>query len=290
MNKIESMTGFATASVLFAGGSLQLELKGVNSRFLDVHFKIADDLRQYESLLREAITGAVSRGKVECRLHYALSHEKSAANTVNAELLEKLVSWQQTIQQALPSAASLTTGEVLRWPGMLGDQTVDFSTLGGEVQLAASAALADFTASRAREGEKLVAMIWERVAAMLKLIAHVEPLIPGAQAAYAEKLRQKLLDVLSTADEDRIRQEIAVYATRIDVAEELSRLRTHLSEVERVLHKGGLMGKRLDFLMQELNREANTLGSKSVLSEVSQSAMEMKLLIEQMREQVQNLA
>ena len=290
MHQMESMTGFASASVLFAGGSLQLELKGVNSRFLDLHFKIADDLRQYESPLREALTGAISRGKVECRLHYALSHQKSATDTINDELLAKLVSWQQAIQAALPSAASLSTGEVLRWPGMLGDQTIDFSTLGGEVQLAVSAALADFTASRVREGEKLVAMIWERVAAMLKLIAHVEPLIPGAQAAYAEKLRLKLLEVLSTADEDRIRQEIAVYATRIDVAEELSRLRTHLSEVERVLHKGGLIGKRLDFLMQELNREANTLGSKSVVSEVSQSAMEMKLLIEQMREQVQNLA
>lgn len=290
MNKVQSMTGFAAASVRFAGGSLQLELKGVNSRFLDLHFKIADDLRQYEMGLREALTTHIGRGKVECRLHYSLSHEKTADAAVNPDLLAKLASLQQSVQAAFPTAAPLSTAEVLRWPGMLGDQSVDFTSLATEVQEAFNTASTDFVASRSREGEKLAAMIWERVAAMLQIITHIEPLIPEAQAAYAEKLRQKLLEVLSSADEDRIRQEIAVYATRIDVAEELHRLRTHLGEVERVLTKGGLVGKRLDFLMQELNREANTLGSKSVVSEVSKAAMDMKLLIEQMREQVQNLA
>jgi uncharacterized protein (TIGR00255 family) len=290
MNRVQSMTGFATANVLFAGGSLHLELKGVNSRFLDLHFKIADDLRHYEMGLRETLTANVTRGKVECRLYYALSHEKSAGDTVNDSLLSKLSALQQIIQTALPGTPALTAAEILRWPGMIGDQSVDFTVLGEEVKLALGAALADFTSSRVREGEKLASMIWERVAAILKLIGQVEPLIPEAQTNYAEKLRQKLLEVLSSADEDRIRQEIAVYATRIDVAEELSRLRTHLGEVERVLTQGGAVGKRLDFLMQELNREANTLGSKSVVSLVSQAAMEMKLLIEQMREQVQNLA
>lgn len=290
MNKVESMTGYATASVMFEGGALQLELKGVNARFLDVHFKVADDLRQYEMLLRETLTASLQRGKVECRLHYTLNHEKSAGESLNADLLSRLSVLQQSVQSAIPGTPALTTAEILRWPGMLGDQSIDFSALGGEVQLALSAALADFTASRMREGEKLAAMIWERVAAMLKLVAHVEPLIPEAQAAYSERLRQKMLEVLSAADEDRIRQEITIYATRIDVAEELSRLRAHLGEVERVLSKGGAVGKRLDFLMQELNREANTLGSKSVAAEVSKAAMEMKLLIEQMREQVQNLA
>jgi uncharacterized protein (TIGR00255 family) len=201
-----------------------------------------------------------------------------------------LASWQQAVQAALPNAAALTTGEVLRWPGMLGEQSVDFSILGPQVQTAVNAALAEFLASRQREGEKLVAMILDRVARMRQLVAEVEPRIPAAQAAYAEKLRQKLLDVLSAADEDRIRQEIVLYATKIDVAEELTRLVTHLDEVERVLKKGGAVGKRLDFLMQELNREANTLGSKSVVSEVSQASMEFKLLIDQIKEQVQNLA
>lgn len=287
---IQSMTGFAVATATFQGGSLQLELKGVNSRFLDLHFKVADDLRQYEQNLRETLTAQIPRGKVECRLYYSLDNSKAAGAGVNADLLAQLAAWQGVVQSALPGAAALTTGEVLRWPGMLGDQSVDFSALGAEVQVAVQAALKDFVASRQREGDKLAAMIRDRVARMRVLVGEVEPQIPAAQAAYAEKLRQKLLEVLSTADEDRIRQEVAVYATRIDVAEELTRLVTHLDEVERVLSKGGAVGKRLDFLMQELNREANTLGSKSVVSEVSQAAMEFKLLIEQMREQVQNLA
>ena len=287
---VQSMTGFAVATATFEGGSLQLELKGVNSRFLDLHFKVADDLRQFEMVLRETLTAKVPRGKVECRLYYALNHEKAVGGSVNPELLNQLVALQQAVQTALPTAAPLTTAEALRWPGMLGEQSIEFSTLGPQVQSALGAAIKDFVASREREGEKLASMILDRVAAMRERVKIVEPLIPVAQAAYAEKLRQKLLEVLSVADEDRIRQEIAVYATKIDVAEELSRLVTHLDEVERVLKKGESVGKRLDFLMQELNREANTLGSKSVVAEVSQTAMELKLLIEQIREQVQNLA
>ena len=153
----------------------------------------------------------------------------------------------------------------------------------------AKEALDDFTASRSREGEKLVAVILERVARMRLLVREVAPRIPAAQAAFQEKLKQRLVDAIGSADDDRVRQEVAVFAARIDVDEELARLSTHLDEVERVLKAGGAAGKRLDFLMQELNREANTLGSKSVVTEVSQTAMELKLLIEQMREQVQNL-
>lgn len=287
---IQSMTGFAVAAVPFDGGTLQLELKGVNSRFLDLHFKIADDLRQYEMALRESLSAQVARGKVECRLYYSLSHSQAASDGINEPLLGQLLGLQQVVLSKVPNAQPLSSAEILRWPGMLGEQTVDFTGLGPNVHSALQTALSEFTASRTREGTKLADVIREKVQRMRALVAEVEPLIPAAQAAYAEKLKQKLLDVLSTAEESRIQQEIAIYATRIDVAEELARLVTHLDEVERVLTKGGSVGKRLDFLMQELNREANTLGSKSVVSEVSQAAMEFKLLIEQMREQVQNLA
>lgn len=291
---IQSMTGFALASLPFEGGTLQLELKGVNSRFLDLHFKIADDLRQYEMGLRESLSAAVSRGKVECRLYYNLSHQQGAAHTLNEPLLNQLIGLQQAVLANIPTALPLSTAEILRWPRMLEDQNIDFSRLGPIVQQSVEAALQEFIACRAREGGKLAHVIRETVQQMRALLSQVEPLIPAAQAAYAEKLKQKLLDVLGSAEESRIQQEIAIYATRIDVAEELARLLTHLDEVERVLNKGAsdgkTLGKRLDFLMQELNREANTLGSKSVLSEVSQAAMELKLRIEQMREQVQNLA
>lgn len=287
---VESMTGFAVASEGFAGGTLQLELKGVNSRFLDMHFKIADDLRQYEALIREQLMARLGRGKVECRLYYALAQTQAGEVALNEANLAELVALQSLVQSRLPQAASLSTGEVLRWPGVLSQHEVDFSQLSGPVSQALKLALGDFVASREREGAKLVEMLTQRVARMREIVRTVEPLLPQAQQAYADRLRQKMQELMATADEDRICQEVAVYATRIDVAEELSRLQAHLDEVERVLRKGGAVGKRLDFLMQELNREANTLGSKSVVTEVSQAAMELKLLIEQMREQVQNLA
>ena len=172
---------------------------------------------------------------------------------------------------------------------MLGDQTVAQEVLQTECLALAATALDEFVATRAREGEKLAAMILERVARMRELVAQAEPLLPRALAEYQERLSTKLREAVANLDEERIRQEIGVYATRIDIAEELSRLATHLSELERVLKKGGAVGKRLDFLMQELNREANTLSSKSVSAEITAIGLEMKLMIEQMREQIQNL-
>ena len=172
---------------------------------------------------------------------------------------------------------------------MFGDDSLDVEALAAATLELAREAVADFAATRAREGEKLAAVILERVARMRELVVDVAPRIPVAQAAFQDKLKQRLVDALGSADDERVRQEVAVFAVRIDVAEELARLSTHLDEVERVLQAGGATGKRLDFLMQELNREANTLGSKSVVTEVSQTAMELKLLIEQMREQIQNL-
>ena len=172
---------------------------------------------------------------------------------------------------------------------MFADETLDIEAQVPQCLALAREALDDFAASRAREGEKLAAVIMERVTRMRELVRDVAPRIPAAQQAFQDKLKQRLVDALGSADDERIRQEVAVFAVRIDVAEELARLSTHLDEVERVLKAGGSTGKRLDFLMQELNREANTLGSKSVVTEVSQTAMELKLLIEQMREQIQNL-
>ena len=163
----------------------------------------------------------------------------------------------------MPDASPLSVNETLRWPGMFGDQSVDFAAFGPVVMALAREVLDEFTASRGREGDKLAAMIVERVNGMRDIVRRVAPRIPEAQALFTDKLRQRLTEALGNASDDRILQEVAVFATRIDVAEELSRLTTHLDEVERVLKQGGACGKRLDFLMQELNREANTLGSKS---------------------------
>ncbi len=286
---IYSMTGYAAKTREVAGGSLHLELRSVNSRFLDIHFRIVDDLRVLEPALREAITAKLARGKVELRLNLVASQSQNRQLAINADLLTQLQALEGQVRQTLPNAAALSVAEVLRWPGMLGEPEVDTAALHAAVQATLKEALEDFTASRAREGAKLAAMIQERVDKIRATVAAVAPLIPQAQAAYQDKLKQRLVEALGSADDERVRQEVVLYATRIDVDEELSRLQAHLTEVERILKAGGNAGKRLDFLMQELNREANTLGSKSVLSEVSKASMDLKLLIEQMREQIQNL-
>ena len=286
---IYSMTGYAARTLDFERGALHIELKSVNSRYLDFQFRVCEELRASEPALRELFGSRLTRGKLECRVSFAPATTRAQPQTLNADLLQRLKDFDEQVRRELPQSAPLAVSDVLRWPGMFGDDSLDLATLAPACLTLAKDALDDFTASRAREGEKLAAVILERVARMRELVREVTPRIPAAQAAFQEKLKQRLIDAIGSADDERIRQEVAVFSVRIDVAEELARLSTHLDEVERVLQAGGASGKRLDFLMQELNREANTLGSKSVVSEVSQTAMELKLLIEQMREQIQNI-
>lgn len=285
---IYSMTGFASGSRDFGRGVLSLEIKTVNSRFLDLHFRIGDELRFVEPALRELLTEGLGRGKVDCRIGFSPS-SGGGGREVNADALGALARLEAKIRDALPQAVPLSVGEVLRWPGIFGDDSVEPARLQSASLDLVRAALQDLAASRAREGTKLAQAILERIARLRVITAEVAPLIPAAQAAHAEKLRNRLVEALGSADDERVRQEVVLFAQKADVSEELVRLVTHADEVERVLAKGGAVGKRLDFLMQELNREANTLGSKAVVKEISQASMELKLLIEQIREQVQNL-
>ena len=287
---IFSMTGYAVKSLETDSGTLQLELKSVNSRYLDFHFRVIDDLRSMEIPLRELLSSRLSRGKVECRLSFNSAAADADQLQLNQALFARLKALNDSVIAHMPAAKALSVSDVLRWPGMFGDQSIDYAAINPQVLTLAREVLDEFSASRAREGKKLAAMIVDRVNAIRTIVRQVAPRIPEAQALFTDKLRQRLQDALgSSGNEDRILQEVAVFATRIDVAEEMTRLNAHLDEVERVLQQGGACGKRLDFLMQELNREANTLGSKSAITEVSQAAMELKLLIEQMREQIQNL-
>lgn len=284
-----SMTGYAVKTREVERGNIQLELKSVNSRYLDIHFRIGEELRALEMPLRELLSSRLSRGKVECRLNFNAAATGADSLQINGQLLTSLQTLEAQVRSAMPDARSLSVSDVLRWPGMLGDQSLDCSALSPLVLELARQTLDEFVATRAREGDKLGAIIIERVARIRDIVAAVAPRIPEAQALFTEKLKQRLSEALGGNSEERVLQEVAVFASRIDVAEELSRLVTHLDEVERVIKQGGACGKRLDFLMQELNREANTLGSKSAVTEVSQASMDMKLLIEQMREQIQNL-
>lgn len=289
---IASMTGFAHVtrpiSETGVGGTISFEIKSVNSRFLDLSFRFPDELRALEMPLRELLGKELARGKVECRAGWALK-AGDAAETLDADRLQRLLQLAQEVQGFFADSRSLSTADVLRWPGVVRTAELNWATLLPEFQAMAVEAVKELKIVREREGARLADLIKTRTTAMRELVARAEPLIPAAQQAFAEKARTKLLEVMGSAEDERIRQELTLYAVRTDVAEELGRLKVHLDEVDRVVSTRGQAGKRLDFLMQELNREANTLGSKSVSSEVSAIAMELKLLIEQIREQVQNI-
>ena len=286
---IFSMTGFATAATELDTGSLAVELRAVNHRYLDLQLRMPDELRMLEPLLREILAAQLTRGKVECRIGFAARPSVQNPAQLNQPLVQQLAQWNDEVQTILPEADGLSVADVLRWTGVLQSAALPTDTLQTVVPELLYQVLNEFTAARGREGDKLQDFLLQRIEQIETLCSLVSPRIPTAIAAYEEKLAARLRIALQTGDDERVRQEITLFASKIDVDEELSRLQTHLVEMKRVLVKGGAVGKRLDFLMQELHREANTLGSKSVDAEVSRASMEMKLLIEQMREQIQNL-
>ena len=287
--KLRSMTGYAVETADLPAGQLSLELRSVNSRFLDLVLRMGEDFRVLEPALRERIGDKVKRGKMECRINFTPREDVALPGALNAGLLEQLRALSAAALAAFPQARPLAVAEILRWPGMLGDTGPDLALLHATTLKLADAALIQFNASRAREGDKLKAVILDRVARVRDHVAAIRPRTPEIVAAYRDKLAKRLEELLPTPDAERIHQEVALFAQKIDVDEELDRLLTHLDEVTRVLNAGGAAGTRLDFLMQELNREANTLGSKSVSLEFTQTSVELKVLIEQMREQVQNI-
>jgi uncharacterized protein (TIGR00255 family) len=286
---IYSMTGYAVVAKEVPRGSLNLELRSVNNRYLDIQFRLPDELRLLEASMRECLTARLNRGKIECRLSFFQLRGAEDSQHINANLLQKLLELDRTVRVALPGAQGLEVADILRWPGILGADSLSTEDLCEPCMQLLHVALNEFAAARAREGEKLKAILLERLGKMRRLTAEVSPRIPALLVAFQEKIKSRLQEAMINHDDDRIRQELSLFTSKIDVDEELSRLQAHLDEVERVLSGGGAIGKRLDFLMQELNREANTIGSKSVDVEVSKISLELKVLIEQMREQVQNI-
>jgi len=280
------MTGYAAASAGSPRGTLNLELRSVNARFLDLSFRIADELRALEPVLREAIGARLARGKVDCRL--SLAEGADTEGRLNDAALERLKRLAAAAQKAFPEAAPLRVADLLRWPGVIAGDA-DEEGLRARAAELCRRALDELVASRAREGAKLAAVILERVRAMRAQVQEIAPRVPEALAAYQAKIAERLKEAIGSADDERIRTEIALFATKADIAEELDRLRAHLGEVETILAKGGSIGKRLDFIAQELNREANTIASKAASAAISDAALELKVLIEQVREQVQNI-
>ena len=300
-----SMTGYAIHTRETSAGTITIELKSVNSRFLDLQFRVNDDLRSLEPALREAIIGRVVRGKVECRLSFGRRAATGGSQTINNTLLATLADLQQQVRNQFIDAAPLSVYELLRWPGVIEETEVSEDGLQQDVNSAMQATLDAFIDSRAREGAALQQVLLTRIDMMEAIVLRITPLVPQLVAQFQQRASERLHDALGLAQAqssgtpnptltreetlERIRQEVTLYGTRIDIAEELARLGAHLTETRHILKKGGQVGKRLDFMMQELNREANTVGSKAAMKELADAAMELKLLIDQMREQVQNL-
>jgi uncharacterized protein (TIGR00255 family) len=286
---IYSMTGYAIATKESSQGTLSLELRSVNHRYLDIQFRLPDKFRALEPSMRELITSKLNRGKVDCQMSFNQLSGNEGMQRINTELLQKLLELNHTVRTALPDAQSLSVSDILRWPSILKTEILPTDDLCDLCKELLQTTLDELTAARAREGEKLKILLLERLASMRQLTAAAAPLIPALVTTFQEKITAKLNDALINNGDDRIRQELVLFASKIDIDEEISRLETHFDEVERILVKGGVVGKRLDFLMQEFNREANTIGSKSVDSDISKISMELKILTEQMREQVQNI-
>lgn len=284
-----SMTGFAARTLSVDHASVSIDLRSVNQRYLELHFRLADELRPLEPQLRELIQQRLARGKVECRIGLVLASAASLDNGLDATILERLAQWQEDVRQRLPGAAALSVNEVLRWPGAVQTAAVSQEVLNDAVLDGMRAALDDLLDGRRREGSRLRQHILDRLAAAEAQVTALQPMLPLLAAAQRDRLAERLREALGEAGHERLAQEIALAAQKADIDEEVSRLTTHFAEVRRVLDQRGAVGKRLDFLMQELHREANTLGSKSVAAETSRVSLELKVLIEQMREQVQNL-
>ncbi|MQQ99665.1 YicC/YloC family endoribonuclease [Glaciimonas soli] len=299
------MTGYAVNTRESAFGTITVELKSVNSRFLDLQFRLNDDLRSVEPALREAIMARVNRGKVECRLSFGRKADTGNSQALNSTVLANLMDLQKTIEKQFTDAKPLSVGEILRWPGVIEEANISQESLQADVIATLATTLDAFVESRAREGAALSAAIVSRIDTMEAIVQRITPLVPQVIAQFQQKAITRMQEALGLAQQtsaenaspvasreevlDRIRQEVTLYGIRIDIAEELSRLAAHLSETRHILKKGGQVGKRLDFMMQELNREANTVGSKAAIKELADASMELKLLIDQMREQVQNL-
>jgi len=296
------MTGYAVTKRETTAGAVTVELKSVNSRFLDLQFRVNDDLRAVEPAMREAIISKLARGKVECRLSFGRKVAEGASQALNQTLLTTLAGLQAQVRTQFADAAPLSVSELLRWPGVIEEAEIAQDTLQADVLATLQQTLTAFLDSRAREGAALQAVLETRIDAMEAIVARITPLVPQLVAQFQQKATERMQEALGLAAKDgatatlpreevleRIRQEVTLYGIRIDIAEELARLSAHLAETRHILKKGGQVGKRLDFMMQELNREANTVGSKAAMKELADASMELKLLIDQMREQVQNL-
>jgi uncharacterized protein (TIGR00255 family) len=284
-----SMTAFARESSNGELGQLTWELRSVNHRFLEPHLRLPDELRGLETAVRERLAARLGRGKVDCTLRFAPTADGAARLKINRRLLEQLLVVADEIATRIGEPATPHVIDLLRWPGLLEEPAQDTDAIAAAALALLEQALDGLIAAREREGARLKALILERCEKLAAQVDTVRARMPDVLTAVRTRLRERLAEVKAELDPARLEQEMALIAQRLDVDEEMDRLKVHIAEVQKSLAGNAPVGRRLDFLMQELNREANTLSSKSADAETTHAAVEMKVLIEQMREQVQNL-
>ena len=283
-----SMTAFARQEAQHDWGSLVWEVRSVNHRYLEPHLRLPESLRELEGSLRETLRKKLSRGKVECTLRF-VPEAQTQTLTVNADFARELLDAAQQVEGLMQVSKPIDTMDLLRWPGVLQDTKLDMDAVKKAALELFHKALDELIDSRGREGVELASLIDQRLDTISEIVVEVRGKLPGILQAQRDNLKVRLEELKSDLDEGRLEQEMVILAQKADVDEEMDRLNTHVQEVKRVLKSKGPIGRRLDFLMQELNREANTLSSKSIVSDTTQSAVELKVLIEQMREQIQNI-
>jgi uncharacterized protein (TIGR00255 family) len=285
---IRSMTGFARRERQFPWGLLAWELKTVNHRFLEMGCRLPEEFRSGEADFRQAIAAAVRRGKVECSLHFRPAAVAGALE-VDADLLKSLTRRAQAVAAEAGPAARIDALDLLRWPGVIRDATRDPAPMLAAAHALLGEALAELARFRDSEGGRLCDALEQRCAGLIEFAARVTDRLPEVRTRMRTRLLERIAQLVSDVDHERLEQELAILAQRLDVDEEIDRLRGHVAEVRKTFDGQEPAGRRLDFLMQELNREANTLSSKSQDIETTRAAVDMKVLIEQMREQVQNI-
>ena len=285
---IHSMTGFARYEVKGEWGNAVWEIRSVNQRFLETYFRLPEQFRSVEPVLRERFRKQLNRGKVECHLRFTANPAAKANLTLNKNLAEQLLQHANWVnEQTLNS--QINPLEIMRWPGVMEAQESDINAIQADMLVGFDAALKEFVAARANEGDNLKAMIEQRLAAIEVEAEKVKAMMPEVILWQRNRITEKFAEASLELDSTRVEQELVLLAQKMDVDEEIDRLFSHVKETRNILKKGGPQGRRLDFMMQEFNREANTLGSKSINADITNSAVELKVLIEQMREQIQNI-
>ncbi len=286
---LNSMTGFARQAAECPLGTLTWELRTVNHRYLDVQFRLPEELRPSETDLRQQVSGQLKRGKIECSLHFRRAISEATALKINQDLVMQLQAKLDELSEMLHESRAIDPIDVLRWPGVVSETEIDTGPLYEEASRLLDDTLAALGKMRASEGKRIAEMIESRCADIMTIATSVRARMPDVLAAVRTRQQERIAKLDIEADPARLETELALIAQKLDVDEELDRLDSHISEIREVMASGGAVGRRLDFLMQELNREANTLGSKSADTETTKAAVELKVLIEQMREQIQNV-